>query len=107
MLHVISVATSATPQQIVGMMPRARKVVAKGKECNVIIAGALATSRAIVQIIAVKSAMQMAAGNGEANLLTVICVGCLCFLLHVGALPLQVLAQLCAGVVPSGRQLQV
>ena len=36
MLHVISVATSATPQQIVGMMPRARKVVARGKECNVI-----------------------------------------------------------------------
>ncbi len=107
MLHVISVATSATPQQTVGMMPRARKVVAKGKECNVIIAGALAISRAIVQIIAVKSAMLMAAENGETKLLTVICVGCLCFLLHVGALPLQVLAQLCAVVVPSGRQLQV
>ena len=80
MLHVISVATSATPQQIVGMMPRARKVVAKGKECNVIIAGALAISRAIVQIIAVKSAMLMAAVNIEIKLLTVYCVGCLCFL---------------------------
>ena len=62
MFNVISVVTSATQQRIVGVVPRARKVVvAKAKICNAIIARALATSRANAQTIVGTSAMRMAA----------------------------------------------